>query len=112
MKPPKAGRKFCSKARGFFKIKRESPQKAASQSSPYKKQQKSGKSCPKAQNGKELGIPRTHNVKRESDEADIYFKKALELDADRKMHFFNLFPKLSENQAIRNILEKFTLQGK
>lgn len=45
-------------------------------------------------------------ILRESDEADIYFKKALELDADRKNHFFNLFPKLKSHSAIQRILGK------
>ena len=41
---------------------------------------------------------------QENDEADIYFKKALDLDPDRKIFFFNLFPKLKNHASIRKIL--------
>ncbi len=44
-------------------------------------------------------------ILRESDEADIYFRKGLKLDKDRLIHFFNLFPKLQENGAIEGILK-------
>ncbi|MEQ9262783.1 MAG: tetratricopeptide repeat protein [Owenweeksia sp.] len=44
---------------------------------------------------------------QESDEANIYFEKALHIDPDRRMFFFELFPKLRQNAAIRNMLTKF-----
>lgn len=42
----------------------------------------------------------------ESDEADIYFRKALELDADRRMHFFELFPQLKQDHSVRAVLSQ------
>lgn len=43
---------------------------------------------------------------KESDEANIYFKKALKLDPDRRLFFFELFPKLQENASIRELVSK------
>ncbi|WP_417609253.1 tetratricopeptide repeat protein [Owenweeksia hongkongensis] len=42
---------------------------------------------------------------QESDEADIYFKRAVELNPDRRMFFFELFPKLKESPSINKILQ-------
>ncbi len=44
---------------------------------------------------------------QESDEANIYFEKALKIDPDRRMFFFELFPKLRQNPAIKGMLRKF-----
>lgn len=41
---------------------------------------------------------------KENDEADIYFKKALDLDPQRRIGFFALFPKLKNNSRITKIL--------
>ncbi len=41
---------------------------------------------------------------QESDEADIYFKKALDINPDRRMYFFELFPKLTQSTSIQSIL--------
>lgn len=40
---------------------------------------------------------------QENDEADIYLKKALLIDADRRMHFLELFPQLKKHKAIKAI---------
>jgi tetratricopeptide (TPR) repeat protein len=40
----------------------------------------------------------------ENDEADIYLKKAMLLDADRRFMFFDLFPKLKNSQAVKAII--------
>lgn len=44
----------------------------------------------------------------ESDEANIYFSKALSLDPDRRVHFFQLFPKLKENAEIKDLVDKIS----
>ena len=41
----------------------------------------------------------------ECDEADIYFKRALDLNPDKRMFFFELFPKLKQSQSINKILK-------
>lgn len=43
---------------------------------------------------------------QESDEATIYFKKALDLNPGGKTSFFSLFPKLKEHRALQNILKE------
>lgn len=44
---------------------------------------------------------------QESDEADIYFKKALELNPERRQFFFELFPKLKQSSSINKILKDY-----
>lgn len=44
---------------------------------------------------------------KESDEANIYFKKALKMDPDRRKFFFELFPKLQENKEIVQLVSKY-----
>lgn len=44
---------------------------------------------------------------KEGDEADIYFMKAMKIDPDRRMFFFELFPKLQDNSSIKYLLDKF-----
>lgn len=46
---------------------------------------------------------------QESDEADIYFKRAVEINPDRRMFFFELFPKLKESKSIKKILDDKSL---
>lgn len=46
---------------------------------------------------------------QESDEADIYFKRAIEINPDRRMFFFELFPKLKESLSIKKILKDKSL---
>lgn len=41
---------------------------------------------------------------QESDEAGIYFKKALDIDPDRKNFFLSIFPKLHDNKDVKVIL--------
>lgn len=44
---------------------------------------------------------------RESDEADIYLKKALKLNEDRLYKFFELFPQLRKHDGIEAIVKQF-----
>lgn len=43
---------------------------------------------------------------QESDEADIYFRKAINLNSDRRLNFFELFPKLKNHPSIQSIIEE------
>lgn len=45
---------------------------------------------------------------QESDEANIYFKKALKIDPDRRMFFFQLFPNLKELPSVKSLSEQFS----
>lgn len=44
---------------------------------------------------------------QESDEADIYFKKALDINPERRQFFFELFPKLEQSPSINTILQNY-----
>ncbi|MDZ7845974.1 MAG: tetratricopeptide repeat protein [Owenweeksia sp.] len=44
---------------------------------------------------------------QEEDEASIYFKKALKLDPDRRLFFFQLFPKLKHAPAVSELSRKY-----
>ncbi len=43
---------------------------------------------------------------QESDEANIYFKKALKMDPDRRMFFFQLFPNLMNYPSVKQLSEE------
>ena len=45
---------------------------------------------------------------QESDEANIYFKKALKIDPDRRMFFFQLFPNLKELPSVRQLSREYS----
>lgn len=46
---------------------------------------------------------------QESDEANIYFRKALVLNQERRLFFFELFPSLASSVSIKAILEEHKL---
>lgn len=48
---------------------------------------------------------------QENDEANIYFKKALKIDPDRRLFFFELFPNLRELPLVKSLSKKFSSKG-